>query len=360
MKFLKLIMITLALCSVGILSLSCPGSDMETAPEQQVATVQLGDLTVDIMASGNLALSRVEDLAFDIPGRAGEITVEEILVEVGDSVEEGQLLAKLDTSEWDDMLVNLERDLLQAEIDLKNAELSLDKAEAETVTLITGDIVFSTNFDDDEIDILELRLELAEAKLEDAQKALAEALEKSPEIIAPFDGFITRVNVEGGDEVLPGTVAVQLATTMHSVSILWAWSRMTINTPLMGATAFHLFTTYPLEPGWVVRHRRIQLLPYAAAFLLIAAGLLEGPLGLERGASGPESRCTMSSGNEQPTYVPVRCSCSGEMTAVKHHNVTRFTTEKAVYDCGRCGRRWLVVRRAQTVRTDTMPKQVLS
>ena len=106
--------------SVSIIALGCPGSDMETAPEQQVATVQLGDLTVDIMASGNLALSRVEDLAFDIPGRAGEITVEEILVEVGDSVEEGQLLAKLDTSEWDDMLVNLERDLLQANLDIND------------------------------------------------------------------------------------------------------------------------------------------------------------------------------------------------------------------------------------------------
>ncbi|MGB2815329.1 MAG: HlyD family efflux transporter periplasmic adaptor subunit, partial [Dehalococcoidales bacterium] len=35
--------------------------------------------------------------------------------------------------------------------------------------------------------------------------------EKSPLIEAPFDGFITTVNVEGGDEVLTGTVAVQLA-----------------------------------------------------------------------------------------------------------------------------------------------------
>jgi len=81
------------------------------------------------------------------------------------------------------------------------------------------------------------------------------------------------------------TVAVQLSCTMHVDSILWAYSRMTINTPLMGATVFHLFTTYPLEPPWVVRHRRIQILPYAAALLLILAGLLEGPLGLPAGLS---------------------------------------------------------------------------
>jgi len=211
MKVLKVVIIALALCSVGILSLGCPQPDTEPAPESQVVTVQRGNLTVDITASGNLALSRMEDLAFDIPGRVEAITVAEILVEEGDSVEEGQLLAKLDTSEWNDVLVNLERDLLQAEIDLKNAELALDKAEAETVTLITGDIVFATSFDDEEIDILELRAELAKARLEDAQTALEEALEKSPEVIAPFDGFITKVNVEGGDEVLTGTVAVTLA-----------------------------------------------------------------------------------------------------------------------------------------------------
>jgi RND family efflux transporter MFP subunit len=212
MKVLKILLITLVLCSISVLSVGCfSNSDEELESEQQVATVQRGSLTVDITASGNLALSRMEDLAFDIPGRAEEITVEEILVEEGDSVEEGQVLARLDTSEWNDMLTSLELDLIQAQINLENAQLSLDKAEAETVTLITGDIVYSSSFDDEEIDILELRLTLAEAQLEDAQQVLEEALGKSPEIIAPFDGFITMVNVEGGDEVLPGTVAVQLA-----------------------------------------------------------------------------------------------------------------------------------------------------
>ena len=34
------------------------------------------------------------------------------------------------------------------------------------------------------------------------QKKLADAQGKSPEIRAPFDGFVTKVNVAGGDEVL--------------------------------------------------------------------------------------------------------------------------------------------------------------
>ena len=205
-KRISKILLAVVLCGVtAILVSSALKSDSVTVPEYQVVTVQRGDLTVDITASGNLALSVMEDLAFEISG-----TAEEVIVDEGDSVEEGQVLARLDTSEWDEELTALERDLLQAEINLENAELSLKKAEEETTTTITGDI-WGTTTDPKEIDIKELQVELTEARLEDAQKALEEALDASPEIIAPFAGFIISVNVEGGDEVLKGTVAVELA-----------------------------------------------------------------------------------------------------------------------------------------------------
>ncbi len=209
MRILKIVLITLILSGLAIPLLSCGSeSDSESLPENQVVTVQRGDLTIDITASGNLALSVMEDLAFDISG-----TVEEILVEEGESVEQGQVLARLDTSEWEDELKALKRQvtakelgLLQAEINLENAELSLNKAEM-------ADIV-----DYWEVDIKELQVELAKAHVEDAKQALeeaqeelAEALDASPEITAPFDGFITKINVEGGDEVMKGTVAMILA-----------------------------------------------------------------------------------------------------------------------------------------------------
>jgi multidrug efflux pump subunit AcrA (membrane-fusion protein) len=220
MKLAKMLLIVSALCSIGVLSLSC-ASEPESEPvtENQIVTVEKGDLTVDITASGNLALSVTEDLAFEMAG-----TVEEILVAEGDSVEERQVLARLDTTEWEDELKTLERQLtakqlslLQAEINLKNANLALEQAEEETTTTVTGDIVQNYT-DPDEIDILELKLELAEANFEDAQEALDQAqedldqaLNASPEVVAPFAGFVTKVNVAGGDEVKKGTVAVTLA-----------------------------------------------------------------------------------------------------------------------------------------------------
>jgi multidrug efflux pump subunit AcrA (membrane-fusion protein) len=53
-------------------------------------------------------------------------------------------------------------------------------------------------------------LQIMEGRLENDQKAVDEA-PGSSEITAPFDGFITQINVEGGDEVTKGTIAMQVA-----------------------------------------------------------------------------------------------------------------------------------------------------
>ena len=263
MRIFKIMLIGLVLGSVSVQSLSCvPESDSTPLTENQVVTVQRGNLVIDITAVGNLALSLKEDLAFDIFYE--EATVEEVLVEEGDTVEEGQMLAKLDTSEWEDELTALEdqvttteRNLLQAEINLGNAEIALDEAQdiytwpeievaqdevdeakaflqyvldrglpQETLVYAQARLTaveskldaMIMSYDTEQVAVKKLELELAQGKLEDAQKALKdaqkaldEAKSESPVITAPFAGFITKVNVEGGDEVLTGTVAVQLA-----------------------------------------------------------------------------------------------------------------------------------------------------
>ncbi|MFC1932981.1 efflux RND transporter periplasmic adaptor subunit [Chloroflexota bacterium] len=295
MKLFKTTLVTLVICLVSIPLLSCGSESDEAASENQVATVQLGDLTVDITAVGNLALSQTEDLAFEMAG-----TVEEVLVNEGDSVDEGQELVKLDTSEWDDQLKTLERKLVtaqralttaerligtkelavrQAELDLQTAEYNLgqigdvkaaqdevDRAESDleiaksmlnsglnsddwieaidnakealalakvklqailsgtSVTLTTSATIQVAKYqllveksqrdlEDAQIAVENARIdkEDAEQDVEDAQDDLNEAKALSPIITAPFDGFITKVNAEGGDEVLKGTVAVQIA-----------------------------------------------------------------------------------------------------------------------------------------------------
>lgn len=63
-------------------------------------------------------------------------------------------------------------------------------------------------------------------------------------------------------------VSAELAAWVCMDTVPFGATRMLATTPFLGATAIHLFTTYPVEPPWVVRHRRIRLLPYLGAAVL--------------------------------------------------------------------------------------------
>ena len=183
------------------------------APQEEAevagpATVEVtrGDITVEVTASGNLAFSREEELSFDMAG-----TVEDIYVEEGDSVTKGEVVAILDTSEWEKQLRSLRLSVLSAQIALEQAQQALDEAEAETTVSIIGDVVVRECCNDKEIELREMQVEEAQLRLEDAEASLAEHMEQSPEVTAPFDGFVTQIGVEGGDEVFSGSVAVVVA-----------------------------------------------------------------------------------------------------------------------------------------------------
>jgi HlyD family secretion protein len=300
----KIIPVAFILAGLIVQSLGCASAEAQTG-EGQVVTVQRGDLRVDITAAGNLALSRTEDLAFDI--FYPEATVEEVLVEEGDTVEEGQVLARLDEDEWDEELSELEDELatakrqlrdarlqipakeialLEAQVNLEQAEYNLEQVEdveeaqdaiddaelrlecvklillggmgggvpnfdygywqqlktraeqeldeaEEDLQNILEDISITVSRDvaldvakkqllveqkqmaleDAQLDVEDAQTDAEDAQedVDDAQEEWEDAESKSPAITAPFAGFITRVNVEGGDEVMTGAVAVQLA-----------------------------------------------------------------------------------------------------------------------------------------------------
>jgi multidrug efflux pump subunit AcrA (membrane-fusion protein) len=89
--------------------------------------------------------------------------------------------------------------LNNAKLDVEDARIAVDDAEYAVEQAKSSVTTAEYNVDD------------TEGTLADAEEALDEAKSRSPVISAPFDGFISKVNVEGGDEVLKGTVAMQLA-----------------------------------------------------------------------------------------------------------------------------------------------------
>ncbi|MFH1169158.1 MAG: HlyD family efflux transporter periplasmic adaptor subunit [Chloroflexota bacterium] len=138
--------------------------------------------------------------------------------------------------------------LLQAQINLNNAQLSLEQTEETStdplaiqvkqlqVELAQGNLdsaqqalddALSTSVadaqqavEDAKVHVEDMQVAVDDAEqavkdtqkaLGDAQQALTDAQAASPEIKAPFDGFITSVNVAGGDEIKKGTVAMTIA-----------------------------------------------------------------------------------------------------------------------------------------------------
>jgi len=69
-------------------------------------------------------------------------------------------------------------------------------------------------------------------------------------------------------------MAVAVSAVALGEIALWASRRAVIDFPLLGAATFHLFTVYPIEPGWVSRRPGLRAAPYVAGFLFLPAAAL--------------------------------------------------------------------------------------
>ena len=118
MKILKFIGTTAL--AVGIVALvGCSAKNGEQT-KAQTATVQRGNIVVSTTSAGNLEFTRTEDVAFEMAG-----TVQDVNVSVGDSVKEGDVLATLDTTAWDDQIKTLQQAVTTAQRNLTTAERNI-------------------------------------------------------------------------------------------------------------------------------------------------------------------------------------------------------------------------------------------
>ena len=119
----KNLVISVIIIAVFILTTltGCGGGN--NGDEKTIATVQKGDLTMDITADGNLDMPRQVKLRFGTPG-----TVKEIYVEEGDEVRAGTLLAKLDDTEQK----------IAIETALYNVELAMNELAEKVYPSIMG------------------------------------------------------------------------------------------------------------------------------------------------------------------------------------------------------------------------------
>lgn len=143
--------------------------------------------------------------------------VMELLVDVGDVVQAGQVLATLDTvlKELDANRLRADRDADEAELNVRRAEQrqtqrNLDRREVA----LESRSINATEVEDARIalDAAKARVAAAEAELASSEAELARALEiiEDATIRAPFAGQVVRKQTEVGSWVVTGGTVVEL------------------------------------------------------------------------------------------------------------------------------------------------------
>ncbi len=213
MKFWRITaVLVLAIVAVGIAA--CNALDGNTSENtEQTAKVERGNLTVVVSGSGNIEVSKNARLSFGTSGRVEKVDVEE-----GQTVEAGQVLAKLETGALELATTQAELAVSQAELALTQAQLAQETAEYELDRLSKLPQTPESkelNLKRRQVDLAKQQVVVAGQSLELARKSLEQARERLNEaiILAPFAGTVDRVNISDGDLVTMGAPAITLVET---------------------------------------------------------------------------------------------------------------------------------------------------
>ncbi len=166
--------VALAACSSTSAPQATAANQVETKDAQPVETalVVQGELTARYAATATLQAEHEAKLISEVPG-----TVLELLVEEGDKVHKGQLLARVDAT-------HSRLQLREAEADLQRRKNDVTRGEK----LLARQLIAANVQDQAESDFAVRRAEVNLARVK---------VEKS-EIRAPFDGIITRRWIKQG------------------------------------------------------------------------------------------------------------------------------------------------------------------
>lgn len=124
--------------------------------------------------------------------------VEEILYDVDDFVEKGEVIVRLRDTEH-------RARLAQAAAELKSASAQLEQAREEHARI--AGLYEKQNVSESTMDQAEADLESAKARLDSAQASLEQAREQLEytQIRAPYSGIVTRRHIERGEVASPGS-----------------------------------------------------------------------------------------------------------------------------------------------------------
>jgi len=175
-----------------ILLYSCGTKNDSGLPAEKILKVSVkeiltGNLNEQLDYSGTIQPDNTVQLGFSIPGRVADVAVQE-----GQHVSKGQLLAVIETTEYQNALT------------IANAGFE----QAQDNFIRSNELHLKGSLTDKDFIAAKLSLKQAEANKNLAEKHLADNYLK-----APFDGIVTAKLAERGASVFPGAPAFTLMKT---------------------------------------------------------------------------------------------------------------------------------------------------
>jgi HlyD family secretion protein len=216
-------LIVAALAGIGVYKLKFSPMPVMTH------TIAMGEVRCEVMGTGTLEARVKTTISPRIQERLAEV-----LVDQGDSLKSGQLIARLDDAETKQQVAMAEATLAAARTTVERVRADEARAQAvlkqaqqdhqRSIELLAGKITSQADFDR-----TAETLHVAEADLKRSQSAIVEAesqvftAEKTllyqkehlafTEMHSPYDGLVTRRDRDPGGIVVPGASILQLVAT---------------------------------------------------------------------------------------------------------------------------------------------------
>ena len=206
----KAIIIGLAVTAFVALLISKQVTSNKDAPEMHIAEVEQGNIADSILASGNLVFNTQVQLRSEVTGRVAKVFVEE-----GESVTEGDILMRLDTTAFESEVARNKAVLRATEIDIKHSETRLKNIERQ---LSRQKELYEVGLAGQEVyenlqnarDLAKIDIEAKREAYNQAQASLLIAEDRLNKSVfrAPMSGLLASVNIKEGETVIAGTTNI--------------------------------------------------------------------------------------------------------------------------------------------------------
>jgi HlyD family secretion protein len=214
-----------AVVVIALIALNAAGR-RDRGESVRIAGVERRNLVATVTASGQIEPQRSVDVSADITGRIIQIPVRE-----GDFVKRGDLVLRIEPSQYEAQVAQARASLSSAEASALQSRANRDQAKrawdrAQELRRQSPNLV-----SDEQLEQAQTSFEVAEAIYTSAEHQVSQsraALQNAQELLAktvlraPMAGEVTRLAVEEGEVAVPGTFSREtgLLMTISDLSII--------------------------------------------------------------------------------------------------------------------------------------------